>query len=42
MGATAEPIRDMIDNSRAEAIARAAPLGVARMLQQQRAPATPP
>jgi hypothetical protein len=42
LGATAEPIRDMIDNSRAEAIARAAPLGVARLLQQQHATATPP
>ena len=36
MGPTAGPIRDMIDNSRAEAIARAAPLGVARLLAQQR------
>ena len=42
LGATAEPIRDMIDNSRAEAIARAAPLGVARLLQQQHAAASPP
>ena len=28
-------IRDMVDNSRAEAIARAAPLGVARLLAAQ-------
>ena len=37
MGASAGPIRDMIDNSRAEAIARAAPLGVARLLAKERA-----
>lgn len=44
LGPTAEPIRDMIDTSRAEAIARAAPMGVARLLQQQRADTqvTPP
>lgn len=44
LGPNAEPIRDMIDNSRAEAIARAAPMGVARLLQQQRAetPGAPP
>ena len=32
LGATAGPIRDMIDTNRAEAIARAAPLGVAQLL----------
>lgn len=41
LGATAEPIRDMIDNNRAEAITRAAPLGIARLLQQQRTKAPP-
>jgi Rod binding domain-containing protein len=32
LGATAGPIRDMIDTQRADAMARAAPLGVARLL----------
>jgi Rod binding domain-containing protein len=32
LGTTAGPIRDMIDTQRADAIARAAPLGVARLL----------
>lgn len=33
LGATGDSVRDMVDNARAEAIARAAPLGVARLLQ---------
>ncbi|MFZ4687940.1 MAG: hypothetical protein ACOYLS_01760 [Polymorphobacter sp.] len=35
LGATGGPIRDMVDHQRAEAIARAAPLGVARLLRAQ-------
>lgn len=37
LGASAGPIRDMIDTNRADAIARAAPLGVARLLEKERA-----
>ncbi len=33
LGASGDSVRDMVDNARAEAIARAAPLGVARLLQ---------
>lgn len=42
LGAAAAPVRDMIDNSRAEAIARAAPMGVARLLQRERMAPTEP
>ena len=34
LGATAGPLRDMIDQNRAEIIARAAPLGVAKLLEK--------
>ena len=37
MGADGENVRAMIDHARAEAIARAAPLGVARLLAQETA-----
>jgi Rod binding domain-containing protein len=33
LGNSGDSVRDMVDNARAEAIARAAPLGVARLLQ---------
>lgn len=33
LGTNAGPLRDMIDTHRAQAIARAAPLGVARLLE---------
>jgi Rod binding domain-containing protein len=35
LGASAGPIRDLIDTNRAEAVARAAPLGVARLLTEK-------
>ena len=41
LGATGGQVRDMIDHSRAEAIARAAPLGVARLLAAERARTMP-
>jgi Rod binding domain-containing protein len=33
LGSSGDNVRDMVDNARAEAIARAAPLGVARLLE---------
>ncbi|GGE02182.1 hypothetical protein GCM10011529_05740 [Polymorphobacter glacialis] len=41
LGASGGQVRDMIDHSRAEAIARAAPLGVARLLAAERARTMP-
>ena len=37
LGETGGNIRDMVDHQRAEAIARAAPIGVARLLAAERA-----
>ncbi|WP_426164927.1 hypothetical protein [Sandarakinorhabdus sp. DWP1-3-1] len=36
LGDTGDSIRDMVDHQRAEAIARAAPIGVARLLAEAR------
>jgi Rod binding domain-containing protein len=35
LGASGDSVRDMVDKARAEAIARAAPLGVARLLKAE-------
>ena len=42
LGDTGDTVRDLQDRQRAEAIAAAAPLGIARLLAAERAKAVPP